>query len=241
MKRTKKSPVATTLPSALELIEAVPMFAGLGRKKEQLAAAARLTHVSAGTQIFGRGDPGHEIFIVASGRVRLSVLSPEGKVLTFSNAGPGDIFGEMAAFDGGARSADATAMTEVIAYGLPSEVLLNTFIATPEAAQAAIVFLCARVRTTSAQAEDIALHSITIRLARFLLSALKLTRTPVTGARTAQLNLQMSQAEIADLLGASRQKLNQALSDLVQKDVIQKRRRVYTCNVPALRKVAYTD
>lgn len=240
--RRKRKTLAGGIPTALELIMTAPLFAALTRaEQETLAEAARRVEFEADSQIFARGDSGLDVFLVADGRVRLAALSAEGKVLTFANAGRGDIFGEMAAFDGGTRSADATAMTDVIAYAMPGEVLLRTFTATPVGARAAVTYLCAKVRATSLQAEDIALHTITIRLARFILSALKLTRTPLTNTRTAQLSLQMSQAEIADLLGASRQKLNQALSRLVQQNVVSRRRNVYTCNLTALRKAARTD
>ena len=64
--------------------------------------------------IFGRGDAGDSLYLVVEGRVRLSVLSAEGRVLSFGHAGRGDIFGEIAALDGQARTADATALTRAI-------------------------------------------------------------------------------------------------------------------------------
>jgi CRP/FNR family cyclic AMP-dependent transcriptional regulator len=68
----------------------------------------------AGQAIFARGDSGTDIYLVTEGRVRLSVLSAEGRELSFSYAGPGDLFGEIAALDGGGRTADATPLGPVL-------------------------------------------------------------------------------------------------------------------------------
>src|SRR5215207_6896137 len=78
-----------------------------------VAAQMRKATYESGQLIFSRGDPGEEMHLVVEGRVRLSVLSVEGKVLSFGHASRGDIFGEIALLDGQARSADATALTRV--------------------------------------------------------------------------------------------------------------------------------
>src|SRR6187431_1755771 len=78
-----------------------------------VAAEMREATYESGQLIFGRGDPGEEMHLVVEGRVRLSVLSVEGRVLSFNHAGRGDIFGEIATLDGQARTADATALTRV--------------------------------------------------------------------------------------------------------------------------------
>ncbi|MDX2204213.1 MAG: Crp/Fnr family transcriptional regulator [Hyphomicrobiaceae bacterium] len=231
------------IPTAHALIEAVPLFGALSpTEREALAGEARLQEVAAGTTIFARGDTEQDVYLVASGRVRLSVFSAEGKVLTFVTAGAGDIFGEMAAFDGGARSADATAMLDTVVYSLPGALLLKAFTRTPKAAEAAIVLLSAKVRATSAQVEDIALHSLIIRVARFFLSALKLTKTPLAAGDTVQLDLQMSQTEIGWFVGATRQNINKALSHLKKEGALRElQRNLYSCNVPALKRIALAD
>ena len=71
-----------------------------------VAAQMREATYESGQLIFGRGDAGEALYLVVEGRVRLSVLSAEGRVLSFGHAGRGDIFGEIAALDGQARTAD---------------------------------------------------------------------------------------------------------------------------------------
>lgn len=232
----------TELSELIDLMADVPIFRTLTRPHvNALAETARELSFAADQVIFARGEPGPDVFIVAEGRVRLSVLNPEGRVLAFRNALRGDIFGEMAAFDAGVRSADATAMTVVRCYAISSAAVLKTCTVDPAAAHATIAYLCGRLRATSAQVEDIALHSITVRIARFFLQALKMSKSSSGNSKQATLDLRFTQAELADLLGASRQKTNLALSNLTAAKAIARRKGVYTCNVPALKKIARAD
>ena len=137
-----------------------------------VAAQMREATYAPGQLIFGRGDAGEGLYLVVEGRVRLSVLSAEGRVLSFSHAGRGDIFGEIATLDGQARTADATALTRVTTTMLARSSLKRLMEAKPQLAQAAVALLCRRLRTTSEQIEAIALHSTQVRLARFLLAAI---------------------------------------------------------------------
>ena len=123
--------------------------------------------------IFSRGDPGSHLYLVAEGRVRLSVFSADGRLLSFKHAGAGDVFGEIAALDGGPRSADAVALTRVVVMTLAAEPLNQLIERNPRVARAAIACLCQRLRETSAQAETIALHPVEMRLARYLLARVK--------------------------------------------------------------------
>jgi CRP-like cAMP-binding protein len=94
--------------------------------------------------------------------------------LSFAHAGPGSIFGEIATLDGGERTASATAISRVQAMVLPQRAMLDLIENNPKVAVAAIRFLCTRLRDTDQLLEAIALHRIEVRLARLLLSALKL-------------------------------------------------------------------
>ena len=122
----------------------------------------------------------------------------------------GDVIGEIAVLDGRARSADASALTAVTSFMLfraDFHALMRDF---PALSTRLIEFLCARLRSTTDQLEAIALHPIEARLARFLLVALG-GRKAEPGKRV-PLELGFSQSELAQLLGASRPKVNGALS-----------------------------
>ena len=81
--------------------------------RKTIVRQMRETSFSSGQVIFARGDAGGEVYLVLEGRVRLSVLSMEGRELSFAHASEGSVFGEIAALDNGVRTADATAITRV--------------------------------------------------------------------------------------------------------------------------------
>jgi CRP-like cAMP-binding protein len=204
-------------------------------------AVAKQMHRAAfepGQIVFGRGDAGSDVYLVVKGRVRLSVFSLDGRLLSFKHAEAGDIFGEIAALDGGPRTADAIALTRVDAMTLAQDRLNRLIEANPRVARAAIACLCQRLRDTSEQVEAIALHPVEVRLARLLLSKLKLREGGALLDSTAVLDLGMSQSELASLIGASRQKVNGALALLASAGAIERERGRVTCNVAKLAQIA---
>jgi CRP-like cAMP-binding protein len=192
---------------------------------------------ASGQLLFQRGDPGDDICLILKGRIRLSILSPEGRALSFLIAGPGDIFGEIAALDGGVRTADATAAGETVVAMLPRTALLRLIETRPAVAKAAIDFVCARLRATDDRLEAIALYPIEARLARFLISALRL-RGVTAGTGRAELNLPMSQTDIACMIGASRPKVNGALASLEGAGAIRRDGERIDCDLDRLRAIA---
>jgi CRP/FNR family cyclic AMP-dependent transcriptional regulator len=206
-----------------------------------VAAQMREATYQSGQLIFSRGDPGEEMHLVVEGRVRLSVLSVEGRVLSFGHASRGDIFGEIAALDGQARTADATALTRVTTMVLARSSLRRLMEARPQLSQAAVAFVCHRLRATSDQIEAIALHSTQVRLARFLLAAIALKGRSDVGEQPLALDLGMSQTELGLLLGASRSKVNEALATLEKLGAVHHTAGHIECNVGALQGVAQGD
>jgi CRP-like cAMP-binding protein len=199
--------------------------------------------------LFTRGDAGSHVYLVAEGKVRLSVFSADGRLLSFKHAGPGDVFGEIAALDGGPRSADAVALTRACVMALTAERLNQLVESNPRVARAAIACVCQRLRETSAQAETIALHSVETRLARYLLARVTPSvaaaghseaRCSPANAR-ASLDLNISQSELASLIGASRQKTNAALGLLQEAGAISRRGRALVCNAERLAELASAE
>ena len=165
-----------------------------------VASQMREVRYSGGQSIFARGDRGTDIFLVIEGRVRLSILTAEGRELSFNHAVAGEIFGEIAALDGGERSADATALVDTRMMVLPMAALDKMMVAKPALARAVIGFLCHRLRNVSDHLENVALFPIETRLARFL-SACAWTGACRQAAGIATPDLGMSQTELALLLG----------------------------------------
>jgi CRP-like cAMP-binding protein len=229
-------------PKAIvELLGKTALFGSLA-EADRAAIAGRMRRVQfeADQMIFSRGDPGREIYLVLEGRIRLSILSSDGRELSFAHAGSGSIFGEIATLDGGERTAGATAISRVTAMALPQRAITELIENNPKVAVAAIRFLCTRLRETDQRLEAIALHRIEVRLARLLLSALKL-QSPDAEGEEVPLELGMSQGELALLIGASRPKVNIALTMLQDMGAITRKGPKLLCNTEMLQEIAETE
>jgi CRP/FNR family transcriptional regulator, cyclic AMP receptor protein len=214
-----------------------PLFGSLNEADAaSVRSLLRRRQVEAGATVFQRGDIADTVYLVVSGQLRISVGSANGRELAFRVIGPGDMVGEMGVLDGGRRSADLTALRQSVMLGL-SRSALQTLLATrPAIASGIIAFLCARLRETSEQMEALALQTIEARLARLLL------RLTHAGDHDLQqdvsLVLDMSQTEIATLIGASRPKVNIAFRELERRGAIQRTGRNLQCRIQALEEVA---
>jgi CRP/FNR family transcriptional regulator, cyclic AMP receptor protein len=205
----------------------------------ECAAAFRLLRFNKGALVFARGDPSTHLYVVVEGRVRLAITSEEGRELSFRHAAPGELFGEIAALDGSPRSADATALTEVTAYALDRRAFRELWFARPGISAGVIAYLCGRLRTTSGQLEAIALYPLEARLARFLLLALG--KRAVAAGKRLPLELGFSQSELAQLLGASRPKVNIALGVLESANAINRTLDRIFCDPVKLAELARQD
>ncbi len=208
--------------------------------REAIAQRMRPAGFKSGHSIFSRGDEAKELYLVETGRVRLSILTAEGRELSLAHATDGGIFGEIAVLDGGRRSADATAISDVVALSLSRSALLSMMETNPRIAQAAIAFLCRRLRDTDVKIEAIALHPIEVRLARFFLSAVFLQKADAKG-KAWPLNLGMSQSELAMLVGASRPKVNAALAELEGAGAVRRDGQTVFCDLDLLRAYAGSE
>src|SRR5262245_58059468 len=99
--------MATSLHAALARLE---LFARASEADlDAVMALAVERRYADGETIFSRGDPGEGMLVVLQGRIRLSIVSTEGRELILREAEAGDVIGEIAVIDGGRRTADAVA------------------------------------------------------------------------------------------------------------------------------------
>ena len=180
----------------------------------------REARFSRGELVFSRGDPGDRLYLVSEGQVRLAIGASDGRELSFQIVGPGDLFGEIALLDGGPRSAEAVALIPTLAFSLARADFFALLSSRPEAAPAIISYLCMRIREISDKLESLALYPLDVRLARYLVAALR--GRPETPGKREPLELGFSQGELAQLIGASRQKINLALSMLEQTGAVRR-------------------
>lgn len=207
---------------------------------DDIAALAVERRFPDGETVFSRGEPGEGMFVVLQGRIRLSIVSSEGRELILREAEAGDVLGEIAVIDGGRRSADAVAVGPVIAGFIGQPPFTRLLADRPGLMGPILQVMCGRLRETTDQLESIALYPLEARLARFLLWHLKRHgRTRADGARVAP--LMISQGAIASFVGASRPKVNRLLSAFEEAGAIERRGAIVQCNVEALTRLAQTE
>jgi CRP/FNR family transcriptional regulator, cyclic AMP receptor protein len=196
--------------SLITQLRAIDLFHGFDDGLLAIIAGSAIErHFRSGETIFLRDDPGDAMFVVARGRVRLSVGTEEGRELSLKHVESGSAFGEMALLDDGTRSADATAVIACTLLAISRTRFQAILDSNPVVAKALLRGLCARLRAANDQLEAIALMPLEQRLARLLLHMVAAN----TKSARAQIKLNMSQAELGNLIGASRPKVNQILMD----------------------------
>jgi CRP/FNR family transcriptional regulator, cyclic AMP receptor protein len=194
--------------TAKTLIERNSLFRGLAAATlvRVVQLATRRTYEE-DAAIFLRGDPGDSLFGVMTGRVRISSSRAGGKEVFLNIMEPGDAFGEIALLDGSPRTASATALVRSDLMILRRDPFLDLLRTEPQLATHLIQLLCKRVRWTAQLMEDSALLTPPARLAKRLLSLASIHgRETPEGTR-----LTLSQEEIGQFLGLSRQMVNQHL------------------------------
>ncbi|MEQ1956817.1 Crp/Fnr family transcriptional regulator [Mesorhizobium sp. CN2-181] len=203
--------------SAADIVAVVPLFHPRNFAPNQL--------------VFSKGDHAEELYILLSGRMKISVLSPDGRELAFRTAGPGQMVGEIAVLDGGTRTANMTALAQSEVLVLSKADLANLIAHRPAISRDLIQFLCQRLRDTSEQLESIALYRIEARLARFLLA---LSDQMSSMSTTVEVSLVLSQTELGAVLGASRPKVNVAFHHLEEAGAIRRHGSRLTCDIQKL-------
>ncbi|MES2664634.1 MAG: Crp/Fnr family transcriptional regulator [Pseudomonadota bacterium] len=203
----------------------------------RLAAAAIRRDWPAGALLFQRGDEGDYLVAIRTGRVRLSLGSAQGRELTLRHAAPGDLLGELALFDAAPRSADAVAAVATSGYVLHRADFLALAAQSPALMQSVTRHLCTRLRETTDQLEGIALYPLDARLARFLLFTLRQIHGDDIPPDPS-LRLDITQGELAAVLGASRPKVNRALQALRDAGAVVRQDEGLRCHVERLTRLA---
>ncbi len=184
-----------------------PFFGAIGTAAtDRLCSFASTRTVGRGETIFAKGDAGHTLFVVCTGTVKIGIRSADGRYAVFSLIGADGMFGEMALLDGRPRSADATAVTDCDLMAIDRRDMVPLIRSEPEMAIPIIEVLCARLRQTSEQMEDMMFLDLPGRLAKALL---ELTGKP--GPADSGHTVLITQREIGEIIGMSRESTNKQL------------------------------
>lgn len=143
--------MATELPHVmtLEALRSVPLFSSLDDEAtSELRSLLEVRDVQRSTPLFRSGDSGNAMFLIESGRVRISVKDADGSEVTLAELARGDFFGEMAIIDGKARSADATVIEDARLAVLSRENFLSFVRRKPDVALKMLSAITHRLRRT---------------------------------------------------------------------------------------------
>ena len=191
----------------LAVLRKHPYFCDLDPEAfDQLCRYAKHTTLKRGTTIVSKGDPGNSLIAVISGTVKISVSSPDGRSAILNLIGPGEIFGEVALLDGLARTADATANTNCEIFVIDRREFLPFVRSQPALAMKFIELLCARLRWTSDQVEQVILQNLPARLASALIRLTEKHKLEPRGRTIA-----ITQQEISEMVGMTRESINKQL------------------------------
>src|SRR3984893_778889 len=193
--------------SKLSVLHQHPFFCDLEPEAlDQLCRYAKHTTLKRGATIFCRGDPGISLFAVISGTVKISISSPDGRNAILNLIGAGEIFGEIALLGGSRRSADAIANTACELFTIDRREFIPFVRSQPALAMKFIELLCARLRWTSDQVEQIILQDLPGRLASALIRLTEKHKLEPQGRTIA-----ITQQEISEMVGMTRESINKQL------------------------------
>src|SRR5215207_1079620 len=163
------APGKSKRPEFAALLGMNPLFAGLG--EEAITAIASLCtkrNLESGEMLFQKGDKGDALYGVRRGRVRIETGTAAGGRLALNVLGPGDLFGEIALFDGQPRTADAVAAEASELFMVRRSDFLTYLEREPRITIRLLEMLCQRIRWVSDRMEEAVLLPLHARLARRL-------------------------------------------------------------------------
>jgi len=168
-----------------------------------------------GQVIFAEGEPGDRLYIVIAGKMKIGRTSPDGRESVLMVAGPSDMIGALAMFDPGPRTSTGTALTDVEALAMDRAALRAWIASCPEISERLLQVLARRLRRTNSTLSDMIFTDVPARVAKALLLLARRFGTETGGLLRVEHDL--TQAELAALVGASRETVNKALAGFAQR------------------------
>ena len=203
-----------------DVLSRAPMFAALD---PEAAAALRSSmdtvNMNKGQVLFNEGERGERLYIITDGKMKLGHTSSDGRESLLAVLGPGELLGELSLFDPGPRTATATALTETTLMGLGHSALRPWLTGRPEVAEALLRALAQRLRRTNDQMADLVFSDVPGRVAKTLLELGEKFGRPLPDG--IHVTHDMTQEELAQLVGASRETVNKALADFAARGWIR--------------------
>lgn len=199
------------------LLRQLPLFCRLNEDQaRELSTLFRERRFRKGQVIFEQGDLGDYLYVIASGRVRVFLLNPDGREIVLRIYGPNEILGELAVLDGGLRSAGAAALDDVRAFALRREDFLQLLQTNFELVEHVIAMLVERLRYTTVYTEHLAFLDAPKRVAVLLIQL-----ASADFAAQEPVRVQMTQEELANFASTTREWVNRALREYAESGLVK--------------------
>lgn len=181
--------------------------------------------------VFREGDAGDQLYIITAGKVKIGRMSPYGKEGLIAVLGPADMFGELALFDPGPRTSTVTTLTAVTALTMDRDALHYWISERPEIAEQLLRVLARRLRRTNNSLSDLIFTDVPGRVAKLLLDLA--SRFGERENEALRINHELTQEEVAQLVGSTRESVNKALSNFAARGWIRQQGRTIFIYDPA--------
>lgn len=200
------------------LLRRVPLFAELSEQEAaHIAAVAVSRQFEAGTRVFQEGDSGDSCYVLRSGRARVTRQHTDGRAITLATLHPGDFFGELAMLDGEVRSATVEALDDCELLALPGRDLRGLLRRQPEITVKLVVALTRKLREANERISRQSFQTVPSRIAGVLLALVGPNGEPPRPGAT----VRMTQADLAQLAGTSRESVSRFLAQLERAGVLR--------------------
>ncbi len=205
--------------ATLELLRRVPLFSELSEQElSGIADVAVPRSFPKGVRVFHEGDGSDACYIVRTGDLRVTREHPDGRAIALATLGPGDVFGELAMLDGEPRSASVEVLSECELLALPAADMRRMLAVAPETTVKLVIALVRRLREANERISRQSFQTVPSRVAG-VLSQLIAEEAPLE-ARDG-VTIQMTQADLAQLAGTSRESVSRFLATLERAGVVR--------------------
>jgi len=195
-----------------EILAKAGIFTGVDSEAASaLSDALETVDYPRGSAIFSEGELGDRLYIILTGKVKLGRHAPDGRENLLAVMGPADMFGELSVFDPGPRTSTATAVTDVRLSTMDRPALREWINKRPEIAEQLLRVLARRLRRTNNALADLIFTDVPGRVAKALLQLARQFGQQDNG--NLRVTHDLTQEELAQLVGASRETVNKALAD----------------------------
>lgn len=200
------------MPQEEEVVRRAPLFTALDEAAAlSLRASMDTVKIAKGSILFKEGDDGEHLYVIIDGKLKLGTSSGDGRENLLSILGPGEMFGELSLFDPGPRTSTATAVTDAKLVSLSHEKVIPWLKQNPEVSLQLLTRLSQRLRRTNEAVGDLVFSDVPGRVAKALIDLGD--RFGKITAEGLLVNHDLTQEELAQLVGASRETVNKALAD----------------------------